>query len=171
VRKQRRLVKATRTKVPSTSGRIAFSMERSYAGVPQTPFAIDGIDHVLVIVEGMLGALTFYEGVLGCIVETRLPQYGMVELRAGGSHIDLVDASAPEGSWAKPAVAGGRNVHHVALRLRQSGEKALREYLEARGVSIDEERIEDDGTVSFYVTDPSGNTIELIAAKESSAAV
>jgi glyoxylase I family protein len=140
-------------------------MERSYPTEPQPPFVIDCIDHVLVIVGGMDGALRFYEGVLGCGVESRLPQYGMVELRAGTSHIDLVDANVAEGSWAKPAVAGDRNVHHVALRLGHVSEKALRDYLSAQGVSILEERVEDDDNVSFYVADPSGNTIELIAAK------
>jgi glyoxylase I family protein len=127
------------------------------------PFTIERLDHVLLIVNGMADSLLFYGDVLGCDVESRLPDYAMVELRAGSSHLDLVDASVPQGAWARPAVAGGRNVDHVALRLGRVDERALRDHLAEHGVAIAEERIEDDGTVSLYVRDPSANTIELIA--------
>jgi glyoxylase I family protein len=129
------------------------------------PFTIVRIDHILLLVEGMSDALAFYEGALGCAVESRLPHYGMVELRAGSSHIDLVDVAAPEGAWAKPDVAGGRNADHIALRLRGSDETALRQHLTACGIPIADERREDNGNVSLYVRDPSGNTIELIVVK------
>ncbi len=129
------------------------------------PFTVDRLDHVLLIVSGMAESLRFYEGVLGCDVESRLPDYGMVELRAGSSHLDLVDAAVPQGAWARPAVAGGRNVHHVALRLTRVDEGALRNHLAAHGVAIAEERMEDDGAISLYVRDPSGNAIELIAGR------
>ncbi len=129
----------------------------------QVPFTIDRLDHVLLIVSGMAESLRFYEDVLGCGVESRVPDFGMVELRAGCSHLDLVDAAVPQGAWAKPAVTGGHNVHHVALRLKRADERVLREHLVSNGVAIVEERIEDDGAVSLYVRDPSGNTIELIA--------
>lgn len=126
-------------------------------------FTIDRLDHVLLIVNGMAESLHFYGDVLGCDVESRLPDYGMVELRAGSSHLDLVDTAVPQGAWARPAVAGGRNVDHVALRLGRIDERALRDHLAEHGIAIAEERIEDDGTLSLYVRDPSGNTIELIS--------
>jgi catechol 2,3-dioxygenase-like lactoylglutathione lyase family enzyme len=127
------------------------------------PFAIAGLDHLLVLVEGMPEALRFYEDALGCVIETRLPQYAMVELRAGASHIDLVDVAAAEGRWAKSG-GRGRNVDHFALALLQSDEPALREHLAACGVAIVEERRERE-SLSLYVGDPSGNKIELICAK------
>jgi glyoxylase I family protein len=129
----------------------------------KAPFTIERLDHVLLIVNGMADSLLFYGDVLGCDLESRLPDYAMVELRAGSSHLDLVDASVSQGAWARPAVAGGRNVDHVALRLGSVDERALRDHLAEHGVAIAEERIEDDGSVSLYVRDPSGNTIELIA--------
>ena len=89
----------------------------------------------------------------------------MAELRAGASHIVLVDTSAPEGSWAVPPVAGGRNVDHIALRVESSNEAALRAHLAAHGIAIVEERLEDgpEGSRrSFYVRDPAGNTVELM---------
>ena len=91
----------------------------------------------------------------------------MVELRAGESHIDLVDVASPEGAWARPEVAGGRNVDHIALRLASHDPQAAKSYLEARGVAIVEERTEPHST-SYYVKDPSGNTIELLVTLQTS---
>jgi catechol 2,3-dioxygenase-like lactoylglutathione lyase family enzyme len=122
-----------------------------------------GIDHVLLLVVDIDKAITFYERVAGCTVETRLPQYAMTELRAGSSHIDLVDISASEGAWARPEILGGRNVDHVALDVASHDAAALRAHLETHNVEIGEERTESDRT-SFYVRDPSGNGIELRSA-------
>jgi glyoxylase I family protein len=129
------------------------------------PFTLKGIEHVLLLVAGIEEALAFYERVLGARLETRLPKYAMAELRAGVSHIGLVDTSVPEGAWALPPVAGGRNVDHIALRLGSSDEPALRRHLESHGVEIVEERVneEPEGTsLSLYVRDPSGNVVELM---------
>lgn len=115
-------------------------------------------------------AIAFYEDVLGCRVESRLPQYGMTELAAGASHIDLVDTAASEGAWAVPAVEGGRNVDHVCLVLGAHDEPALRRHLAAHDIEIIEERVENDergSRLSLYVRDPSGNTIELMAPTRS----
>lgn len=133
------------------------------------PFALVGIEHVLLLVSGLDRALAFYEDVLGARLESRLPKYAMAELRAGSSHLDLVDTSAPEGAWALPAVAGGRNVDHVGLRVEAPDEAALRQHLSANGVEIVEERLEEEAgrrQLSLYVRDPAGNTIELMTLKE-----
>jgi len=129
------------------------------------PFTIAGLDHVNVIVNGMEDAIRFYEGVLGCSVEARLPEYGMASLRAGTNEIDLVDISVKQGAWAKPAVLGGANVDHFALAIHALDETALREFLAAHDIRIVEERAEDDdngGSLSLYVLDPSGNKVELL---------
>jgi catechol 2,3-dioxygenase-like lactoylglutathione lyase family enzyme len=129
------------------------------------PFAIAGINHLLLLVNGMERSLAFYES-LGCIVESRIPKYGMVELRAGASCLDLVDIDSREGAWANPKIAGGRNVDHVAIGIHSGNEAALRKYLASNGVAVVEERVEetaDGSALSLYVRDPSGNTIELIS--------
>jgi glyoxylase I family protein len=128
------------------------------------PFSITGIAHILLHVNGMSEAIAFYENVLGCTVEQRLPKFGMAELRAGGSHVDLVDVTSPEGAWAKSGVEGGRNIDHFALAIRPRDIQSLRDHLSSKGVMITEER-EEDGSVSLYVRDPSGNTIELLCRK------
>ncbi len=122
---------------------------------------------MLLLVRGMDETLAFYEGVLGARLETRLPEYGMAELRAGASHLDVVDIAVPEGAWARPPIAGGRNVDHFALRLGACDEGALRHHLVEHGIAVVEERVNDDvrgKALSLYVRDPSGNTVELMCA-------
>ena len=128
------------------------------------PFALEGLDHVVLLVSDMERARDFYCSVLGCAVDHALPQYGMLQLRAGASLIDLVDSSTAEGAWAKPPVAGGRNLDHVCLATGKWDEAAMRAHLAAHEVAIVEEGIRygarGDG-LSFYVADPFGNVIEL----------
>ena len=115
--------------------------KRARASKP--PFVLEGIDHVLVLVNGMKPAVRFYTEVLGCKVEDALPQYGMLQLRAGTALIDLVDIAVPEASWAKPPVAGGRNVDHLCLALGVHDEGALRRHLARHQVEIIEEGVHD----------------------------
>ena len=128
------------------------------------PFALEGIDHVVLLVRDMAEAQQFYEQVLGCTVDRELPEYGMLQLRAGGSLIDLVDIGSAEGEWGRPEVEGGRNMDHVCIATGPCEEQAMRAHLARNGVNIVEEGIrygaEGDG-MSFYICDPSGNQIEL----------
>ncbi len=134
------------------------------ARVTKPPFALEGIDHILLLVSGLDAAARFYTEVLGCTVEGALPQYGMLQLRAGAALIDLVDIAAPEASWAKPPVAGGRNLDHLCLALAAHDEAELRRHLARHHVAIIEEGIHGGSrgeSLSLYVRDPSGNVIEL----------
>ena len=128
------------------------------------PFDLEGIDHVVLLVDGMAEAERFYREVVGCTIENALPQYGMLQLRAGAALIDLVDVAGEEGAWARPPVPGGRNMDHVCIATGRWDEAAMRAHLAAHGVEIVEEGIRGgargDG-LSFYVRDPSGNTLEL----------
>jgi catechol 2,3-dioxygenase-like lactoylglutathione lyase family enzyme len=128
------------------------------------PFALEGLDHVVLLVDDMDAAKSFYTEVIGCTVDNALPQYGMLQLRAGAALIDLVEFTSPEGAWARPEVEGGRNLDHVALATGPWDPDSLRAHLAAHQVEIVEEGIRygarGDG-YSIYVRDPSGNTIEL----------
>jgi catechol 2,3-dioxygenase-like lactoylglutathione lyase family enzyme len=131
---------------------------------PRPPFDLEGIDHLLLLVSGMSQALAFYCEVLGCGIETELPEYGMVQLRAGGALIDLVDIESRQGRWARPEVAGGRNLDHVCIALATYDEEQLRGHLAAHGVRIIEEGLHGGArgdSLSIYVQDPSRNTIEI----------
>lgn len=135
------------------------------AQASKPPFELERIEHVVLLIKSLERALAFYEDVLGAGVESRLPAFAMVELRVGASHLALVDTSVPEGAWALPPVNGGRNVDHIALKVSASNETALRNHLTAHEANIVEERVEENAgerTLSLYVRDPSGNTIELM---------
>ena len=128
------------------------------------PFTLEGLDHVVLLVRDMAEAQRFYERVLGCTVDRALPEYGMLQLRAGASLIDLVDIGSAEGEWGRPEVEGGRNMDHVCIATGPCNEQAMRAHLAHNGVAIVEEGIRyganGDG-MSFYISDPSGNQIEL----------
>jgi glyoxylase I family protein len=128
------------------------------------PFRLEGLDHVVLLVGDMEVAQRFYCDVVGCTVDRALPQYGMLQLRAGVSLIDLVDVSGAEGSWARPLVEGGRNMDHVCLATGGFEIDAMRAHLAAHGIEIAEEGIRygasGDG-YSIYFRDPFGNQIEL----------
>lgn len=128
------------------------------------PFKLEGLDHVVLLVRDMAEAQHFYERVLGCTVDRELPEYGMLQLRAGASLIDLVDIGSSEGEWARPEIEGGRNMDHVCISTGPCEEQAMRAHLSRHGIAIVEEGIRygaDGDGMSFYVCDPSGNQIEL----------
>lgn len=128
------------------------------------PFRLRGLDHVVLLVADLELAKRFYCDVVGCRIDRELPQYGMAQLRAGESLIDLVDIASDEGAWARPAVDGGRNVDHLCLATAGFEPEDMRHHLERNGVAIDEEGIRYGATgegYSIYFTDPFGNRIEL----------
>jgi len=130
------------------------------------PFALQGLDHVVLLVGDMERARRFYCDVVGCSVDRELPQYGMLQLRAGASLIDLVDISDEAGAWGRPPVAGGRNMDHLCLATAGFDADALRKHLAEHGVEIVEEGVRYGATgdgYSIYFNDPFGNQIELKA--------
>ena len=134
------------------------------AGSAPPPFVLEGLDHVVLLVDDMDRARDFYCRVLGCTVDAALPQHAMLQLRAGASLIDLVDIGTAAGAWARPQVAGGRNMDHVCLATGPWDEAEMRAHLADNDVAIVEEGMRygarGDG-LSFYVADPFGNVIEL----------
>ncbi len=126
---------------------------------------IQSIDHVVLRVRDLAGAVRFYGEVLGCAVERRRDELGLVHLRAGRCQIDLVDVAGPIGRKGGAAPGSeGRNMDHVALRLEAFDEAALRAHLRAHGITPGEvaDRFGAEGEgPSMYITDPDGNTIEL----------
>jgi catechol 2,3-dioxygenase-like lactoylglutathione lyase family enzyme len=126
---------------------------------------IRGIDHVVVRVRDCGQALRFYCDTLGCSVERRIDELGLIQLRAGSSLIDLIDVASPLGKTggAGPG-AEGRNMDHFAVELVEFDEAALRSHLEAHGVEPGDvaQRYGARGAgPSMYIRDPEGNVVEL----------
>jgi catechol 2,3-dioxygenase-like lactoylglutathione lyase family enzyme len=124
-----------------------------------------GIDHVVLRVADLERALAFYCGVLGCREERRLEAIGLVQLRAGAALIDLVPVEGELGRMGgAPPGEEGRNLDHLALRIADFDEAALRAHLSAHGVAPGEvaTRYGAQGQgPSMYIRDPDGNTVEL----------
>ncbi len=123
------------------------------------------IDHVVLRVQDLDRMLAFYGDVLGCTVERRRDEIGLVQLRAGRSLIDLVPVDGELGRMGgAPPGREGRNLDHLCLRLDPFDGEEIRAYLADRGVTPGEitSRYGADGEgPSIYVRDPEGNVVEL----------
>jgi glyoxylase I family protein len=129
------------------------------------PFHIVDIDHLVLRVADLERMLRFYVDALGCRIERRRDDIGLVQLRAGRSLIDLVPVHGPLGRTGGAAPGPqGRNMDHFCLRIEPFDEAALHERLAAYGVAAGpvEQRFgaEGDGP-SIYLNDPEGNVVEL----------
>ncbi|WP_395318703.1 VOC family protein [Variovorax sp. UC74_104] len=132
----------------------------------QPPFSVLRIDHVVLRVKNAERAIAFYCGVLGCTVEKRRDDLGLVHLRAGASLIDLVTPDGPLGRQGG-ALAGteGRNADHLCLRIEPFDEAAIRALMAQHGVAVQGEVQNNFGAEgngpSIYIADPDGNSVEL----------
>ncbi len=129
------------------------------------PIAVRGLDHIVLRVADLDAMIAFYGDVLGCRVERRLDELGLIQLRAGQALIDLVPVNSKLGreGGAAPG-AGGRNLDHLCLRVEPFDEPAIRRHLEAHGVAAGpvESRYGAEGEgPSIYLLDPERNTVEL----------
>ena len=128
-------------------------------------FSILGLDHVVLRVADLDRSLRFWRDALGCPVEKRQDEIGLVQLRAGSSLIDLVPIDGKLGrEGGAPPGREGRNVDHVALRIAPFDAASIRIHLEAHGIApgevVKRYGAEGDGP-SMYITDPDGNGVEL----------
>lgn len=124
-----------------------------------------GIDHLVLRVVDLDRMLAFYCGALGCSIERRQDEIGLVQLRAGRSLIDLVtlDGKLGKAGGAAPG-REGRNVDHFCLRVEPFDADAIREHLQAHGVDVGtvESRYGAEGEgPSIYLADPEDNMVEL----------
>ncbi|PWK92766.1 VOC family protein [Fulvimonas soli] len=129
------------------------------------PFRLRQLDHVVLRVRDLAAMQAFYCDVLGCRVERRQDELGLVQLRAGASLIDLVGVDGKLGRQGGAAPgAEGHNVDHVCLSVEGYDEAAIRAHLEAHGACVGETGLrygaEGEGP-SLYLYDPQGNMVEL----------
>ncbi len=126
----------------------------THAGPP--PFALGGLDHVVLTVADVERSIAFYRDVIGAAEERRVDSIGLVQMRAGSSLIDLVPAGDQE--------PGSANMEHFAIKIAPFDEDQIRKHLTSFGLESSEAatRYGADGYgPSLYLDDPDGNTIEL----------
>jgi catechol 2,3-dioxygenase-like lactoylglutathione lyase family enzyme len=103
--------------------------------------------------------------VLGCTLERRQDELGLLQLRAGSSLIDLVAVDGRLGREGGAAPGDeGRNMDHFCLRIQPFEGDALRAWLTSHGARPGEvvQRYGAEGEgPSIYLRDPEGNTVEL----------
>ncbi len=126
---------------------------------------LTGLDHVVLRTADVERMIAFYGTVLGCPVERRLDDLGLIQMRAGASLIDLVDVNGEIGR-AGGAAAGkqARNMDHFFLRVADFDAAAIATHLSNNGVEPGEpaRRYGAEGFgQSIYFQDPDGNTVEL----------
>ena len=135
----------------------------------QPPFSVLRIDHVVLRVKDIERAIAFYRDVLGCTVEKRRDDLGLVHMRVGASLIDLITPDGPLGKQGG-ALAGkeGRNVDHLCLRIEPFDETAIRASMARHGVPVHGDVQNNFGAEgngpSIYISDPDGNSVELKGA-------
>lgn len=123
------------------------------------PFAIRGIDHVVLRAHDAPALIAFYADTLGCPVERTID--GLTQLRAGAALIDIVARD--------PRDAAGCNMDHLCLTLDSFDADRVAAWLRGNGVAIGEiaTRYGAGGYgISIYLTDPEGNGLELRAAAD-----
>ena len=128
--------------------------------------ALIGLDHVVIRAHDPERLVAFYCSVLGCSVEKRQPEFGLVQLRAGRSLIDILHVTSGLGrdKGAGPSRAGGSNMDHLCLRVEPFDGAELQSHLRRHGCEVGEivQRYGAEGSgPSIYLADPEGNTIEL----------
>lgn len=128
-------------------------------------FTITDIDHLVLRVIDPEAMIHFYCTVLGCHVERRQDEIGLIQLRTGASLIDLVPVDGKLGKVGGAAPGKeGRNMDHFCLRVTPFNEADIRQHLIAHGVAVGDVASRYGATgegPSLYINDPEGNTVEL----------
>jgi len=117
---------------------------------------IKGLDHLVLRVADTDRSAQFYAALLGCQVERRVAEIGLVQLRAGDSLIDLLPADLP------PARPG--NLDHFCLLLDPFDVGLIRQRCAQLGISCEAPQRRYGATgygPSIYLYDPDGNKLEL----------
>lgn len=123
-----------------------------------------GIDHLAIHVSNLDAARAFYVNLLGCAFIEALPRFNQELLHAGATPISLVcrPTSGLDPSYSEPPASG---LDHFCL-LMENDAIELREKLSEAGVSVEDEVLNQGDpapTLSLYIRDPSGNSVELRA--------
>src|SRR6185503_13694930 len=93
-------------------------------------FRLVAIDHLVLRVVDLERMLRFYCEALGCTLEKRQDDIGLIQLRAGSGLIDLVPVDGKLGSaGGAPPGREGRNLDHFCLRIEPFDEAAIRKQL------------------------------------------
>lgn len=150
---------------PVRAYHVAFTGAFPNDTMTSQPFRLQQIDHLVLRVRDAAAMVAFYCDVLGCTVERRQDEIGLIQLRAGHSLIDLVTLDGKLGRMGGAGPdAEGRNLDHFCLRVEPFDRDAILAHLAAHEARIGEfgSRYGAEGEgPSQYLYDPEGNVVEL----------
>jgi glyoxylase I family protein len=133
----------------------------------QPPFTLRRIDHIVLRVKDLDASVGFYQQVLGCTLEKRRDDLGLIHMRAGDALIDLVSLGGVLGSKGGEGPGEtGRNVDHFCLRIDPFVEADIFAHLESHHIPVYGKKVHfqfgaDGDGPAVLVQDPDGNLIEL----------
>jgi catechol 2,3-dioxygenase len=125
-----------------------------------------GLAEVVLFTRDMERALGFYRDLLGLTVISP-PGLPVVFLRVGeegaGVPQQIVLVPHPPDAPAPAATRPERGLHHIGLEVAAEDLEAERERLAARGLAIRTGEHPFLPVRAFYVDDPDGNEVEIVA--------
>lgn len=109
-----------------------------------------GIDHVALNVSDVPAAIDFYTNVLGLEIDATRPDFGIpgAWLDAGGQQVHLIELPVPP-KMGQHLVLLYDDLNAVVTALR------------AKGVELADPSVSGPNRLQTFVTDPSGNDVEL----------
>ena len=124
------------------------------------------IDHIVLRTDRYQELIAFYCDVIGCSLERETSdEFGLTQLRAGNSLIDIVDVNGQLGkSGGVAPQETGNNLDHFCLQIEPFDEHELKAYLDGCKIEYSEfqDRYGAQGMGrSIYLKDIAGNNIEL----------
>jgi glyoxylase I family protein len=123
------------------------------------------LDHLVIRARNLEEMTGFYCNVVGCSLDKRVDELGLVHLRAGVSMIDLIAVDGKLGMMGgAPPAAEGHNLDHLCLRVEDFNVEEILAHLQEHGVEASDiyHNYGAEGFgASLYIKDPEGNTIEF----------
>ncbi|MEM7465730.1 MAG: VOC family protein [Pseudomonadota bacterium] len=123
------------------------------------------LDHLVLRAQDPQTMIAFYCDVLGCDLEKTQAKFGLYQLRAGQSIIDIVSVDGELGRMGgRGPEQEGRNLDHFCLRVDPFDEANIREHLANHSIYPEPSapRYGAEGVgPSLYITDPENNVVEL----------
>lgn len=129
-------------------------------------FSVSGLGEIAIRCVDFAAMTAFYKDVLG--LEVLADRGGLIFFRLGNgveghtAVLALFEADRNQ-ERGKPQVATS-TLHHIALSLSQADQQAACCWLDANAVDYKTEDFEWVGWRGVFVTDPDGNTVELVSA-------
>lgn len=129
-------------------------------------FAISGLGEIAIRCIDFDAMTAFYRDTLG--LEMLADRGGIIFFRLNNGvegHTSVLALFDPEINPERgTSVAGTSTLHHIALSLSQADQQAACRWFDAREIGYRIEEFRWIGWRGVFLTDPDGNTVELVSA-------